>query len=230
MARSPRRAGHNVRQMAFRRRSKAAGMWLAAVGLAIAPIILQKSVLDFSKSAENSLQVPLPLTLACLYGLCWSGSAASVWRGREFWRRADQADRGAQAEEEIAQLLQPLTEAGWRFEYNMPLQGRLGDADIVCFSPNERIFVIDVKSHQGEVRFDGTRLYRRMGKRTYGFKKDFLKQCMRQAFQVKRQLKVRYVTAVLAFSRASVKTQHGKLRGVYVVRRSRLIKLLQQLG
>ena len=229
MARSPRRAGQNVRKMALHRRSKAVSLWLVALGLAIAPMILQRAIAEFSR-AEKRTAPALPPTFVYTYGLFWTGSAVSVWRGRKFWQRANRADQGARAEEEIAQLLQPLTEAGWRFDYNMPLGGGLGDADIVCFSPKKRVYVIDVKSHAGEVHFDGKLLYRQMGRQTYGFEKDFLKQCMRQALQVKRQLRVRYVTAVLAFSQASVKTQHGKLRGVYVVRRSRLIKLLQQLG
>ncbi|WP_346289134.1 hypothetical protein [Sphaerothrix gracilis] len=122
MARSPRRAGQNVRKMALHRRSKAVSLWLVALGLAIAPVILQRAIAEFSR-AEKRTAPALPPTFVYTYGLFWTGSAVSVWRGRKFWQRANRADQGARAEEEIAQLLQPLTEAGWRFDYNMPLGG-----------------------------------------------------------------------------------------------------------
>jgi hypothetical protein len=96
-------------------------------------------------------------------------------------------------------------------------------------SPGGKAYVIDVKSHRGEVWTDGKQLHRRMGSATYPFEKDFLDRAMKQAFQVKKKKGVSFVTPIVAFSEAKVSVPAGKLRGVYVVERARLLRLLQSL-
>ena len=123
-----------------------------------------------------------------------------------------------------------LEKEGWQFEYNLRLGRGLGDADIVCISPQNKAFAIDVKSHQGEVITDGNQLCKRAGKTTYPFEKDFLDRCMRQALQVRDQKNLSFVTPILAFSEAKVSVPSGKLKKVYIVEKSRLVSLLKSLG
>ncbi|MGB3295369.1 MAG: nuclease-related domain-containing protein, partial [Phormidesmis sp.] len=135
----------------------------------------------------------------------------------------------ARGEEETAQEMLQLEQTGWQVEYGVRL-GRLGDVDIVCTSPQNKTYVIDVKSHRGEVTTDGKQLRRRMGKATYQFEKNFLNQAMRQALQVREQKDLSFVTPIVAFSSAKVSVPVGKLKNVYVVEKSRLVSLLRQLG
>jgi hypothetical protein len=80
------------------------------------------------------------------------------------------------------------------------------------------------------VSSDGKKLHRRMGNETYEFEKDFLAQSMRQALQVKKTKKLSFVTPIIAFSRAKVVVPPRKVRGVYVVEKSRLTSLLKGLN
>jgi cysteine synthase len=126
--------------------------------------------------------------------------------------------------------MRALEREGWQIEYGMRLGNRLGDADIVCVSPQNNAYVIDVKSHRGEVFADGAVLSRRMGTQTYPFEKNFLAQAMQQALQVKQQKGLSFVTPIVAFSNAKVSISSGKLQKVYVVSKSQLIPLLKSLG
>ncbi|MEP0913323.1 NERD domain-containing protein [Leptolyngbya sp. GB1-A1] len=130
----------------------------------------------------------------------------------------------------MAQAMLPLQQAGWQIEYGMHLGNRLGDADIVCISPQKKAFVIDVKSHRGTVITDGKQLQRQMGKTTYPFEKDFLTQATKQALQVRKQKNLSYITAIVAFSNARVSMQSNKIQKVYVVEKSELIPLLKTLN
>ncbi len=85
-------------------------------------------------------------------------------------------------------------------------------------------------SHREEVVTDGETLSRRMGKESYSFEKNFLRKSMQQAFQVKKQRKLKFVTPILAFSEAQVSLPPGKVKGVYVVEKLRLVPLLKSLG
>ena len=68
-----------------------------------------------------------------------------------------------------------------------------------------------------------------MGKNRYSFEKNFLAQVMKQAFQIKQQKNLDFVTPIIVFSQARVSVS-GKLKGVYVVEKARLITLLISLS
>ncbi len=123
-----------------------------------------------------------------------------------------------------------MKEDGWKIEFGLPLGNQLGDADILCISPHNQAFVIDVKSHKGEVLLKGDQLVRKLGTKIYPFEKDFLSQAMNQAFQVKQQKSLDFVTLVIAFSNASVSIPHPKIRGVFVVQKNQLIHRLRSLA
>lgn len=234
MPASRRKAGRNIRHLAMKRRSKAIFSFLSAAFIAVIPFGVSTGVNDFFQrlTALNPKphQAPtfhFPFYFHVLFVLLAWGF---VFNGFYLWKRANHADQGAKGEEDVAQILAPLTQQGWQIEYGTPLKGRLGDADIICTSPQDRAYVIDVKSHRGEVSTDGKTLHRRMGRSTYCFEKDFLAQSMKQALQVKRTKKLNFVTPIIAFSQAKVVVPPGKVRGVYVVEKSRLTSLLKALS
>jgi hypothetical protein len=82
-------------------------------------------------------------------------------------KRAGDAERGAQAETQVASLLLPLHRKGWKIEYNLQIK-KLGDADVVLCSPKENWFVVDVKSHGGTKVYKDGRLRKQYGKKLRG--------------------------------------------------------------
>jgi len=233
MPKSGRQAGQNIRELALKRRVKAVASFVSA-GLVISFSFF------FIRAFENLLK-PLsslnasqpqasfnvPLVAYAPFAVCTLGLVAN---GIFLWRRANRAAQGAKGEEDTAQEMSRLEQAGWQAEYGMRVGGRLGDADIVCISPQNKAYVIDVKSHRGEVTTDGNQLYRRMGKATYPFEKNFLDQAMKQALQVKKQKNLGFVTPIVAFSDAKVLISSDQSKKVYVVEKSKLVSLLESLG
>jgi len=144
--------------------------------------------------------------------------------GRKEWIRANQADQGAAAEEDVARMLKKLPR-NWRVEYGLK-DRRVGDIDIVVVAPDGRAWAIDVKSHAGTVICDGQTLQRQLRGRTMPFEADFLEKSRRQAKVAKELLKLRWVEPVLCFTRAQVDLKAGKVGGVYVVPASELLNLL----
>lgn len=234
MAKQNRRAGQNIRTLATKRRIKAI-LSLISAGLVIFfPFILIKffdnllkqiSSLSSTQTQTSTLQFPI-----YFYSFFVIVALSLILNSIYLWQRANHAAQGAKGEEDMAQEMTQLEQEGWRLEYEMLLGARLGDADIVCMSPKGRAYVIDVKSHRGEVFTNGKYLHRRMGSSTYEFEKDFLERTMKQALQVKKQKGLNFVTPIVAFSEARVSVPAGKLRGVYVVEKARLLFLLRTLG
>ena len=228
-----RQAGQNIRELALKRRVKAIAAFISAGFVIFSPFFLIKTFENFLRqiSSLNSSQSQSSLHLPPIfYALFIIVALGLVANGVFLWKRANHADQGAKGEEDTAEEIFQLEQEGWQIEYGMRLSNKLGDVDIVCVSPQNKAYVIDVKSHRGEVTTDGKQLYRRMGKTTYPFEKNFLNQAMKQALQVKEQKGLGFVTPIVAFSNAKVLVPPGKLQKVYVVEKSRLVSLLKSLG
>jgi hypothetical protein len=233
MSKRGRRAGQNIRELALKRRSKAVISFVEA-GLAIVvPLLLVTPFDTFIKqiTSKNLSQSPQLFNIALIFYVMLIAIALGlILKGTSLWKRANHADQGARGEEDVSRELSQLEREGWKIEYGMRLGNRLGDADVVCISPQEKAYVIDVKSHKGEVGVDGEQLCRHMGRTSYPFEKDFISQSMKQALQVRKQKNLKFVTPILAFSEAKVYVPSNRLRKVYVVEKSRLVSLLKSLG
>jgi hypothetical protein len=231
MPKASRRAGQNIRELALERRTKAIISFIAAGFVVVFPFILVKIFEDFLKNlsslspSEPPDLVNLPFGFYAMFGIVSLGFVAN---GVYLWKRANHADQGAKGEEDVGVQVSELEKEGWEFEYGMRLGNRLGDADIVCISPQQKAYVIEVKSHRGLITTDGKQLYRRIGQGTYPFEKDFLTQVKQQALQIKRQKGFGFVTPIVTFSNAKVAIK-GKAQNVYVVEKSRLVNLLRFL-
>jgi hypothetical protein len=233
MSKTNRKAGQNIRQLALRRRAKAINFFLSAGVVISIPFLLNYIYGTFTKQFNsanpsgtrvsfNYLPISYILLILIALGL--------ITNGVFWWKRANHADQGAGGEESIAREIVRLEQEGWQFEYGTRLGNRLGDADIICISPQNKAYVIDVKSHRGEVTTDGKILYRCVGGNTYPFEKNFLSQAMKQALQVKKQKKLGFVTPIVTFSDATVPFSDVKVQSVYVTDRSSLVTLLRSLG
>lgn len=235
MIKSNRRAGKNIRQLAIKRRTKAMICFASAGVTFFSPIILVKMINDFLKqmSSLSSSQPQPSLNLPIIfYAPFIMLGFAAIANGVLLWKRANHADQGAHGEEDTAEAIASLEREGWQLEYGTRLGKSRADVDIICISPQGKAYVIDVKSHRGEVTTDGTQLYRhrRFGDQRSSFEKNFLNQVKRQAVQVKEQKGLGFVTSILAFSNAKVLVPSSQLQKVYVVEKSRLLQLLKSLG
>ncbi|MEA5418037.1 nuclease-related domain-containing protein [Spirulina sp. CCNP1310] len=233
MIKSNRRAGQNIRQLATKRRTKAMICFASGGVVLFFPLFLVKIINDFLKqiSSLSSSQPQPSLNLPIIFYAPFIILAfASIANGVFLWKRANHADQGAHGEEDTAQAISPLEREGWQIEYGTQLGKSRADVDIICISPQGKAYVIDVKSHRGEVITDGTQLYRRLGHQSFPFEKHFLNQVKRQAVQVKEQKRLGFVTPILAFSNAKVLISSSRFQKVYVIEKSKLLQLLKSLG
>jgi len=229
MPKANRQAGQNIRALAIKRRTKAIVSFASAGFVAIFPFLLTGLFNDFLQRLPSA-RPPAPLSMPPIAYLTFTVLAlVLVANGMYLWKRANHADQGAKGEEDVALEMRSLQQNNWKVDFTLRLEGGLGDADIVCISPGNKAFVIDVKSHRGEIVADGDKLSRRMGQNVYPFEKDFLKQATRQAVQVKKQKKLEFVTPIIAFSNARVSLRKNPFQKVYVVEKTQLVKLLRSL-
>lgn len=164
-----------------------------------------------------------------IYAGCLIFSGINFFQAQHLLKRARYADQGAAGEEAIATILKPLETKGWTIEYGILIRS-IGDIDVFLLSPQGRAFIIDVKSHWGEVRSDGRKLYRWHKHSTQPFEKDFLAQAKRQAVEVGKLKNLKFVTPMIAFSNARVEISSNPVAGVYVVSKSTLMSCLRSQG
>lgn len=208
------RPGQNIRQLARQRRAEAVRSFMGALTIGTFLVI------------STIYLAALPIYV---YAIGTFSIVLFIVAGRDAWQRANRADQGAKGEEDVGRDLDSLQRSGWSIEYGRRLRF-VGDIDIICRSPKGQVFAIDVKSHKGTVVYDRGQLRRRYGKTQSSFEKNFLDQVKRQAAQLKEADDYRYVTPVIAFSKAKVDVPGGKVEGVYVVARQNLRALLLNQG
>lgn len=233
MANQSRRAGQNIRNLALRRRIKAVSLFVSATFFLAMPFWMVNFAKNFFEgiNAKNSPDAASRIEMPPIFYLFFIViSLGLVADGVYLWKRANRADQGAEGEETTSHELSELEQNGWKIEYGMRLGNKLGDADIVCISPQNKVYAIDVKSHKGDVIAKDKKLFRRMGNKNYSFEKDFIAQTMKQALQVKKQKGFKFVTPIIVFSNARVLIPSNKLANVFVVEKSELTSLLQTLG
>ena len=232
MAKVKGRAGRNIRWLAFLRRYRALGSFMGAAVVVCLPFALANFIkailhpLAESNTYVDNTQIVPPM----VYGAAVIMAIGLIANGVFLWNRANHADQGAKGEEDIADELVELANDGWQIEYGKRLGKGLVDIDIICVSPGNKTYVIDVKSHKGTVFAKANKLYRRLGNKQYPFEKDFLAQATKQALKVRKMQKVDFVTPIVAFSVAKVAVAAGKVKHIYVVERSGLVGLLKSLG
>ncbi|WP_230844416.1 nuclease-related domain-containing protein [Gloeobacter morelensis] len=167
-----------------------------------------------------ALMVSLPLGLGALYPMAMAN---------RHWQGAENAARGARAEESVGRILAHLPE-GWWVEYGLVVAGFGGDLDVIAVSPSGKAFVVDVKSHRGEVSFESGQLLRRRGRHREAFERDFLSALLRQARALEMAQHLHTVAPVLCFTDASLRLPKAKVRGVWVVRSRDLLDFLRSHG
>lgn len=133
---------------------------------------------------------------------------------------------GRGGERQIASALAALPDS-YSIVRGVVPRGRRGDIDFVVIGPTG-VFAIEVKSHRGNIGFDGDQLTQN-GKR---FGKDFIGQAKSEAANLREYFWETcradiFVKPVLAFSgKATLRFGSEPLRGVLAVHRSALAELI----
>ncbi len=201
--------GQNVRRLAQKRRIRASPYLLAAMfSLGLATLFL------------NS-----PVILAVLVLI----AIVNAIRGASLLELAKRADQGA-AKRILAKPYSLCFKMAGKLNLGVRLGRSLADIDIVCTSPQQKTYAIEVKSHRGKIFTKKQKLYRHLGKSQRVFEKDFLAQAKYQALQVKEKRNLSYVTPILVFANAQVSINASQIQKVYVVEKSQLVPLLKSLG
>lgn len=146
-------------------------------------------------------------------------------------QQVSNAEQGAEAEERVFQLLlDTLAVKGWQFSFNEMLSDRW-DIDVVAYSPNNRTYIIDVKSHGGTKVVTADTVYRRYGEDVYQFEKCFLKALTRQAIAIFKRDRLPWVTPLLCFTEGAVEYTEEQIAagGVIVVAVAHLVETLMEL-
>jgi hypothetical protein len=196
-------AGKSAREMAEKRYLK---FYVYAGSLLAAAILLFLNLNHISR-----LGLPAVILVVVLVRI---GGDLVEKKGLYVKKRAKDAERGAKAEEVVAEQLSDLPEGYYDF-HDVPFTGF--NIDHVVIGPGG-IFMVETKSHAGKVSAEGDRLLLN-GKPP---QKNFLNQTWRQAYEMRDFLYLQTsmewkVNPILCFTRAFV-TVRRPVKGVEVVR------------
>jgi len=141
---------------------------------------------------------------------------------REAKKQRERLEAGLLAESAVCEMLLRELPWNWSMEPNIEIP-HCGDIDLFVSSPNCNHYAIEIKSHQGEVLFDGRNL--RKGNGRY-FEKNFLKQAARAAVKLRNMRKLSYVNPILVFTRASLSMPVRKIGPVIILSSDELVDFL----
>jgi len=144
---------------------------------------------------------------------------------KQFIKLEKRANIGAVAEEKIGQLLQQLPQDYAVFH---DVVSPYGNIDHVILHKKNIVFLIETKSHSGEVTFDNNKLLVN-GKIP---EKDFIQQVLNNLFWLRNKIKEHlsvelYINPVLVFTKAFVKIPKP-IKGVYVMNKKFLVNHLEE--
>jgi len=211
MAKNHGTAGRSAREMANRRYMKAT---------IIAGVLFLIAVVWFY-NLNNIIKLGLP-AIAVLAVIMILAADRLEKKGLFIKKRARDADRGARAEEVVAERLASLPE-GYHAFHDLAFEGF--NIDHVIVGPGG-IFLVETKSHREEVTARGDILLLNGKQPT----KNFLNQAWSQTYQLRDLLKTHTsrewkIKPVLCFTRAFVKVR-GPVKGVEVLNKKYLAAYL----
>jgi hypothetical protein len=210
-------AGRSAHEMAEQRYKKAAIYGGTVILVAIILFITTNWVSFHFKASLLGF-----ICIVALSGVFVYCSDPFIKKGEYIKKRAKDADRGAYAEEVVAERLKGLPDSYCYFN-DLAFEGF--NIDHIVVGPGG-IFLIETKSHSGEVDVKGEVLLLNGAKP----EKDFFGQTWSQTFQLREYLKKQTsrewkVKPVLCFTRAFVKVRQP-LKGITMVNKKYLAEYL----
>lgn len=144
---------------------------------------------------------------------------------RKQHKKIRRADRGADAEEKIGDMLEEL---GEDFEVIHDIESAYGNIDHLVISRQGGIFMVETKSHRGTITTTESEILLN----GHAPEKDFVAQSLRNSYWVRDEAEriigqKPWVTAVVVFTNAFVKAGRP-VKGVRVTNKKYLLNLLQK--
>lgn len=133
------------------------------------------------------------------------------------------ASRGAKAEEKIGDLLNQLPDDYAVFH---DIESPYGNIDHVVINKRKALFLLETKSHRGEVTYNGTALL--IDGRPA--EKDFISQSLKNTYWLRDKVKEQigltlFVKPIIVFTNAFVKVPQA-IKGISIINKKYLIKTL----
>jgi hypothetical protein len=211
-----RKAGRSTRDMETKRYLLRAGLVL--IGLLIIWIYFQ-----LIPSRPTWGTVPL------LLGLIISLKVFDRWLHRKIdqvHKREKDAQRGAEAEEKVGEILDGLDKDRFQVFHDVVLG--YGNMDHVVLRRDGAIFLIETKSHAGKITHDGHSLLQG----GHPFEKDFIKQTLGNVLSLGKHLggyaeREVWVNGILCFTRGFVEVRK-RIKGIHVMNIKCLLRGLEE--
>ncbi|MGE5892438.1 MAG: nuclease-related domain-containing protein [bacterium] len=135
------------------------------------------------------------------------------------------AAKGAKAEEKIGDRLRELSNEYAVFH---DIESPYGNVDHLVIDKQNNVFLVETKSHSGEVTYDGSMLL--INKKPV--EKDFIAQIFKNTFWIRAEIKKQasldvFVKPVLVFTNAVVKIP-GTVKNISIINKKYLMKILER--
>ncbi len=160
-----------------------------------------------------------------VYLICAIVAVTSCRKGLYWDKRIAQARQGGKAEDQVGRLLERLP-GDWKREHSVYFD-KFGDVDFVVTSPHGRVFVIDVKSHDGIVSCATGKVCVLDRKTFEGSDSEFVYKAKQQAELISLSRSAVSVEAMLVFTRADLPDRVNVVDGVTIVSSATLLDFLR---
>jgi hypothetical protein len=207
-------AGKSTRQLADKR--YAGRVIITFIG--VAGIVLLISLMPNIKGFGLAGIVAIVIVMQFIMG--WTDKETKRYEKLE--RRAS---KGAKAEENIGSLLQQLPDDYAVFH---DIESPYGNIDHVILSKQDEIFLLETKSHHGEVIHDGKRLLIN----DKPPEKDFIHQILSNTFWLRAEIKKLngsevFIKPIIVFTNAFVKV-YKPVKNISIINKKYLVKTLTE--
>jgi hypothetical protein len=207
-------AGKSTRQLADKR--YAGRVIITLIG--VAGIVLLISLMPNIKGFGLAGFVAIVIAMQFIIG--WTDKETKRYEKLE--RRAS---KGARGEENIGSLLQQLPDD---FAVFHDIESPYGNIDHVILNKQDNVFLLETKSHHGEVIHDGKRLLIN----NKPPEKDFIHQILSNTFWLRDEIKKQngsevFIKPIIIFTNAFVKV-YKPVKNISIINKKYLIKTLTE--
>ncbi len=207
-------AGRSTRQLADKRCTRRIIATLIGISCIVPLLYLMPNMKGFGLAGIVGIIIFMQFIMG------WANSEA-----RRYKKLQRRASKGAKAEETIGRLLQQLPDDYAVFH---DIESPYGNIDHVILNKKDNIFLLETKSHHGEVIHDGTKLLIN-NKPT---EKDLIHQIFNNTFWLRDEIKKQngsdvFIKPIIVFTNAFVKVDKP-VKNISIINKKYLIKTLTE--